>query len=544
MSEGDRSVGHAASSQSLTAKTVAGLRWTYLESVSTAGAQAVYVAVMSRLLDPVAFGLMAIANLSMVLGFQIAQMGVANALIQRSDIDEQDVRAGFTSGLVLGALTASVFLFTAPLISDVFNEPDAVGILRVMAGNFLLTGLQMTSQGLLRRALRFRVMAIVGVVATVSGFVVGIVLALLGAGVWSLVTAVLTHSVLRTALYYAATRHSLRPILRWTPYRELYSFGSRSTSLRFLEFLGGNLDTFAVGRYTSTYTLGLYNRAFYLVKLPMGQYLANSLTKVLFPGFSRIQADDERTRRVYLNAILLGGVVLFPICAGIAVASRELILVVLGDGWDAAAVFVPWFALGAGLSILSRLGLLLCESRAELNKALMLEISSVSLFGALLLLATRLDTWAFAAALAATEVLRHIAYQVLLQRVLDLRIGQLLFSYVPPLAAAAWTAAVIALGRLTAFWAGLPIPVVLVIEIVLGLFAMMLYVRLSPFRVVRNQLRNRMVAAGMLKPERSVRMRAMSLLLGRVAQSAEISAMDPRSPRQREPAPPDAEVSR
>jgi hypothetical protein len=196
-------------------------------------------------------------------------------------------------------------------------------------------------------------------------------------------------------------------------------------------------------------------------------------------------------------------------------------MVVLGDQWVAAAVFVPFFALGTGLSLMSRIGMLLCEARAELNKALILEVGSLCVLATSLGIATLGDTWAFAAALAATEIIRHVAYQVLLRRLIAVRFTDLWRAYVPPFVAAIWTAALIAAGRQTAMILQLPSAIVLVIEILLGMVALTTFVRWSPFAGVRGLLGLQMAAAGMLNPARPARLRVAGLLLGAGALTAQ-----------------------
>ena len=114
-----------------------------------------------------------------------------------------------------------------------------------------------------------------------------------------------------------------------------------------------NLDTFAVGRIAGTAVLGQYSRAYYLVSQPLVAYISQALTSVLFSSLSCIQEDSARLRRAYLSLFSLGCVALFSLCAGIAVAAREIVLVVLGSQWSLAIGLVPWFALAGGCHVAS-----------------------------------------------------------------------------------------------------------------------------------------------------------------------------------------------
>ena len=74
--------------------------------------------------------------------------------------------------------------------------------------------------------------------------------------------------------------------------------------ISFFEAIASNLDTLIIGRFIGATSLGIYNRAFMLVNLPM-YYLTTSFSRVLFPSFSRIQAEFPRLKKAYLSSITL-----------------------------------------------------------------------------------------------------------------------------------------------------------------------------------------------------------------------------------------------
>ena len=236
----------------------------------------------------------------------------------------------------------------APVFGELFRAPDLPPVLRVLGVTFLFEGLAMVGIGLLRREHRFRELSVITVVTYVVGYlVVGVGLALLGAGVWSLVVGALVSSGSQMVWQYALLRHPIRPVLRREPYREVCGYGMRLTSAHLLDYVGANLDTYTVGRFADTAVVGQYSRGYYLAFQPVRCYLTQALTNVLFPHLSRIQHDETRLHRAYLSVLALGGILVFPVCAGMAVAAQELVLVVLGPQWSVAATTVPWFALAA-----------------------------------------------------------------------------------------------------------------------------------------------------------------------------------------------------
>jgi lipopolysaccharide exporter len=501
----------------LTTQTASGLRWSLLGTAALMLANLVYTATISRLLDPVAFGLMALANLAVLFTQFFARMGIASALVQKPDLSEDDVRAASTAGIVGGVACFAVIWVLAPPVSAAFHQPPLTPMLRVLGIGFIFDGWSMTGTGLLLRELRFRERSIVNLGTYVLGFlVVGVGAALLGAGTWSLVAASVVSTVAQAVWLYALLRFPVRPVLRWEPYRAVCGYGARLLGTHVMDYVSGNLDTLTVGRYASAAALGQYSRAYYLGFQPLGYHLAQASTNVLFSGLSRIQEDLDRLRRAFLGAFALSCVVLFPICVGLAVAAAEVVPVVLGPQWTLAVTLLPWFAVASGFSVLSKLSRSMVEARAELNGSLIVQaVHLVALGTALLVLALTLRSWGvwiFAAAVAGGEVLRHLGYLALVRRILKLsavQVGQL---YAPAAFASLCVALAIVAIR-TVAPGRLPVVVLLGAEIVAGAAALMLCIRYC-LPHTRRELRMRLTAAGVLGEVGGLRERLGSILLG------------------------------
>jgi lipopolysaccharide exporter len=501
----------------LTAQTASGLSWFYLSTIALMVANLAYTATVSRLLAPAAFGLMALANLVVLFAQYLVRMGLASALVQKPHLSEEEIRAASTAGIAAGLACLVLIWILAPAVAAVFGEPDLPPILRALGVSFVFMGWSMTGLGLLRREHRFRTLSMITVGTYVFGYlVVGVGLALLGAGVWSLVAASVATTAAQAIWQYAVLRHALRPVLRWEPYKAVCGYGSRLASAHLLDYGGGNLDTLTVSRLASTAVLGQYTRAYYLVFQPLTNYLAQALTNVLFSPLSRIQLDLGRLRRAYFSVLSLGNLMLFPICAGIAVAAHELVLVVLGPQWDLAAELVPWFALAAGCHVASQLTQLLAEARAELNRSLVVQTAYIVALALLLAMVVPFRSrgvWVFAAAVAAAEVLRYVCYLALARRVLGRPSARMWQAHVPALFASAGVAMAVA-GTRWALAGHVRAVFVLVAEVGAGALALALCIRFCPLPAVRSELWMRLAAAGVLGEVGGLRWRVASLVLG------------------------------
>ena len=501
----------------LTAQTASGLSWFYLSTVTLLVANLAYTATVSRLLSPAAFGLMAVANLVVLFIQFFANMGLASALVQKPELSDDEIRAASTAGFAIGLACLVLTWILAPVVASLFREPDLPPILRALGVSFVFTGWTMTGVGLLRRGLRFRTLSMISVGTYVFGYlVVGVGLALLGAGVWSLVAASIASAATQAIWQYAILRHPVRPVLRWEPYRAVCGYGARLSGAHLMDYVGSNADTLTVSRVFSTAVLGQYTRAYYLVYQPLSNYVAGALTHVLFSTLSRIQQDLARLRRAYFSLLSLGNLILFPICAGIAVAARELVEVVLGPQWDLAVGLVPWFALAGCCHVVSQLTQLLADARAELNRSLLVQTAYLVALALLLLLALRFQSrgvWVIAAAVAAAELLRYVGYLAVARRVLEVPSGRMWRAHVPAVFASVGVALAVAATR----WAltdHVRTLVVLVAETGAGALALALCIRFCPLPAVREELSMRVTAAGVRGEVGGLRWRLASLVLG------------------------------
>ena len=515
--EPTRATGGGPQRPNLTAETAHGLRWSYVGTLALLVANLAYTAVISRLLDPVAFGLMALANLVVLFTQYFVRMGIASALVQRPALTRDEIRAASTAGLAVGVLCFGATFLLAPLISHLLKQPALTPVLRVLALSFIPEGWSMTGMGLLRREHRFRLLSIITAGTYVLGFlVVGVGLALLGAGVWSLVVAALVSNAAQAVWQYALLRHPVRPPLRAEPYREVCSYGMRLSGAHVMDYVGSNLDTVTVGRVSGAAVLGQYSRGYQLVFQPLGYYLSEALTTVLFSSLSRIQEDTARLRKAYLSVLGLGTVFLFPVCAGMAVAATQLVLVILGPQWNLVAGLVPWFALAGAFVVVSRFSQSVAEARADLNRSMGVQLVYLVALVSFLAVAFTVRShgvWVFAAAVAGGELVRLVGYLGLMRSLLRLAPAELARSYGPALLASAIVGlAVLAARQLLAGVA--PSALVLLGEIAAGTLALGLCLRFSPIPGVRRELRMRLQVAGALGTAGGLRWKLAPLVLG------------------------------
>lgn len=330
---------------SLKAKTIHSIKWSFAGTAGISILQFGITIVLARLLEPKDYGLLALATLFINLGFRFSRMGLGPALIQREVIDDTDIRASYTLAMAMGIVFGLVIFFAAPLAAVFFNSSDVTAVIRVMAFSFLFQGFSLTPESLLMRNLNYKALARIEVLAFLIGNgAVAITCAVLGFGVWSLVTGMLTAQALKTSMFFLTVRHSLRPVFEMDAYRRTLSLGARFSVVRFLDFLYCNMNTVFIGFVFGQRLTGLYDRAYALGRFPI-HTVTTSTNRVMFPAMSRLQDREEERNELFLVSFLVQGILCVSFASAIAVASREIVLVVLGEKWSDAIIPLQFMAL-------------------------------------------------------------------------------------------------------------------------------------------------------------------------------------------------------
>lgn len=397
-------------------KTINGIGWGGLSTGVNVLFQLVFMAVMARLLDPVHFGLIAIANVMLRFLTYFAQLGVGPALIQKPELLDGDIRAALSVSLGISALCTAVAILAAPFIADYFAMPPLALVIQALSVNFLLGGLSAVSLSLLRREMRFKNIAIIESSAYVLGYgLVGITLAYFDFGVWALVGAVLSQSTLSAALAYLFSRHEFGWRHKKHQRDHFFKFGARYSVIGFIEFLSGSLDALIIGKIFGTAAAGIYGRASLLTNLPV-QQPANIITRALFPVISRL-GEQRQIASLQISMLVLGSYA-FAISLGMIAAAPDIVSVLLGDKWLAAIPVVQLLALAVAPQYLSHLAGVTLDAMGALKPKLHIQAGVLVLQVAAFVLLLPYGVLGIAGAMVLAEWVRFFLMAGLIHRLL------------------------------------------------------------------------------------------------------------------------------
>ena len=303
--------------------------------------------VLARLLSPQDFGLqgMVVVMTGFLSLFRDAGLGMAT--IQRLEVTHEQTSTLFWINVAVGATLATVCAALAPVLVAFYHEPRLYWVAVVSGATFLFNGLAAQHSALLQRGMRFVTQAKIDVVSLAVSSAVGVAMALLGCRYWSLVGMAMASSMVGAAALWIVVPWVPGPPRRRSGIRSMLHFGGLATCNSFVVFLAWNAEKILLGRFWGADALGLYGRAFQLVTLPV-QQLNAAVTGVAFPALSRIQHDAKRLARSFLKGYSVLISLTVPVTISCALFPDEIVRIVLGPKWMAAA---PIFRLLAPVAL-------------------------------------------------------------------------------------------------------------------------------------------------------------------------------------------------
>ena len=424
-------------------KAVKGIFWSFVQKWGRAGLTTITFVILSRLLAPEAFGLVALATAFTVFIELFLDQGFGSAIVQREKLDPEHLDTAFWLNVLTSILMTGGLIAVSGLLGVLFDDPRLASVLRWLSITLILSGLSSTQISILQRKLAFKEFAIRSMVANAVGGIVGIVMAFSGYGVWSLVGQDVASGVVRAIILWRSS--DWRPGFKVSKshYKELVTFGAPIVGNNALTVLTKRSDDLLIGYFLGPTLLGFYTIGYQLLLIII-RLVTEVTNSVAFPTFSRIQHQPERMRKAFYKVTQYTSVFAFPVFIGLAVLAPEIVPAVFGEKWTPSIPVMQVLALiGVLQSVLFFNGSVIKASGKpswQFGIMLLNTVGSVLAF----LLVVRLGIVAVAAAFVAVGYLLAPVSYIAVRRLIQIDFRTYLWQFIPSLTASLLMVVVIA----------------------------------------------------------------------------------------------------
>ena len=312
---------------------ISGVRWNGVGNIIRQTLQFPTMLIFARILTPEDFGIYAVLLICIGFTQMLSSMGTAQVIIFKDDTSSKSLSSILIFGIIISLVLASILFSSSTLISYYFKMPLLKNLLRILSFTIVINSFGIVQRSLLQKEMRFREIVTIESISLLLASVAGIIAAIKGFGVYSMVLRSALNTLISTTGFWFASKWKPELLFSLEELKKIWSYSTNLTGFNIINYFSRNVDTFVIGKYISSSAVGNYSLAYRFMLFPI-QNISDVITRVLFPALSKLKHDNLKFRNIYLKSISMIALFTFPLMAGIFVLSDQVVVIIFGDKWE------------------------------------------------------------------------------------------------------------------------------------------------------------------------------------------------------------------
>lgn len=326
-------------------KTVlSNLIWRFAERIGAQLVGLIVSIVLARLLEPDAYGTIALITVFTTILQVFVDSGLGNALIQKKDADNIDFSTVFYTNIVFCCVLYSLLFISAPYISDFYGNSDITAYTRVLGLTLVVSGVKNVQQAYVSRHLMFKRFFFSTLGGTIVAGCVGVIMAYSGFGVWALVAQQLINLSIDTLILWFTVKWRPDFVFSFERLKSLFNYGWKLLASNLISNIYENLRQLLIGKIYTSADLAQFNRGKQFPNL-LVQNVNTSIDSVLLPTMAKVQDSKVRVKEMTRRSMKISTYVMAPLMMGLAATGTSLVGLILTDKWLPSVFFMRIFCI-------------------------------------------------------------------------------------------------------------------------------------------------------------------------------------------------------
>jgi O-antigen/teichoic acid export membrane protein len=306
--------------------------WKFLERVGVYAVQFILQIILARLLTPEHYGMLSIMVIFTTFGNVFVQRGFSTALIQNQNVVEDDYSSVFWISLIIAIVLYLMIFITAPAIATYFNMQVIVKPFRILALMLIPGALNSVQVAKVSKEMNFRILFLGNIIGIVISGIVGIVIAIMGGGVWALVIQTLLNVMIVCITMHIISDLRFKFVFNFKRIKMLFSFGWKLLVSSIIDTLYQDLSSLVIGKRYSSRVLGFYEKGKQFPQVIIS-VVNTTIQTVMLPAMAVEQDNIVRVKGMMRNSIIFSSYIIFPLMSGLAGVANPLVKILLTDKW-------------------------------------------------------------------------------------------------------------------------------------------------------------------------------------------------------------------
>lgn len=347
--------------------------WSFLEKLSSQAVSFVIGIVLARLLTPYVYGVVGITAIFIAISNVFIDAGFANALIQNQHRTEKDLSTAFYFNVVVGLVCYTILWVATPFISNWFNEPLLIPLLKIVGLNVVFNSLCIVQTALLTAKLNIRLQTIINLSAQIPAGIIAIVLAYRGMGVYALALQTVISSLIRVVLLWFFAKWIPKEKFCKDSFKILWEFGSKLLGANLIGTIFSQIYSIIIGKFIGKNELGYFSKANGLCSNVDG-VTSGIVQRVALPVLAKYQDDEVLLTEKFREIMRLLVMLIAPLTSFLCFASNDIIVLLWTEKWLYCSLLFKILIVGIMLGPVGQMSLSLMQALGRTGMVLKLEL--------------------------------------------------------------------------------------------------------------------------------------------------------------------------
>lgn len=344
--------------ESLKEKTAKGLFWGSINSGLQQILNLVFGIVLGRLLCPADYGMIGMLTIFTAIANTLQESGFTSALTNKKNVCHDDYNAVFWFNVLSGIILYAILFCCAPLIARFYNKPELTPLARYVFLQFLFSSTATAHNAYLFKNMMVKQRAKAMLPALVISGLTGITMAYCGMSYWGLATQSLVYVVIVNVSFWYYSHWTPTFHFDFRPLKSMFGFSSKILITNIFTQVNGNILSALLGKFYTVDEVGHYTQSNKWNTLAY-YFISGTVNYVAQPVLAQVADDKARLCGVLRKMLRFSVFLSFPALFGLALVSRELIVITITEKWIACVPLMQtlciWGAFGPVTTLYSNL---------------------------------------------------------------------------------------------------------------------------------------------------------------------------------------------
>ncbi|MDR2040196.1 MAG: lipopolysaccharide biosynthesis protein [Bacteroidales bacterium] len=330
---------------------ISGVTYTAVSKYSGIFISLIVAAILSRLIVPEDFGIVAIAMVFITFFNTFSNLGIAPAIVQNKELEEKDLSEIFCFTIWIALILSVIFFFLSGLIASYYESPHLLSICRILSIQLFFATINIVPNSLFLKNKRFKFIATRNLIIQLIAGIIAIIAAFSGAGLYALLIAPVLTAVARFIIGIYVYPQKIEWTFGINAVRKIFAYSLYQFLFEMINYFSRNLDKLMIGKYLGMTPLGYYEKSYRLMMLPL-QNITHVITPVLHPVLSDLQKNMSQISASYIKIVRFLAFIGFPLSVFLFFTAKEITLLIFGMQWTASVPVFQILALSVGIQMI------------------------------------------------------------------------------------------------------------------------------------------------------------------------------------------------